>query len=107
VRTVTQPIPAMSNIEPETPYEKSAPPPNEVYVNVTDSAQPQLGHTPETQFNWKRFIKSFKSKDAWFGDYVSLCPLRPRLILGLCRPVHSQHTISHKAKAGTSILRYR
>jgi len=63
----------MSNIEPETSYEKSVPPPNEVYVNVTDSTQPQLGHTPETQFNLKRFLKSFKSKDAWFGDYVSFC----------------------------------
>lgn len=59
-----------NNIEPETPVEKSLPQ-GEAYVNVTESTQTQLAHTPETRFNWKRFAKSLKSKDAWFGDYVS------------------------------------
>lgn len=57
---------ATANLESESSIDKGLSP-TAVHTLETDD----LGHVPETKFNAKRFIKSFGSKDAWFGDYVS------------------------------------
>lgn len=44
----------------------------------------ELGHVPpRRKFNFKRFLRSLGSKDAWFGDYVSTSnPSRAAAIAG-------------------------
>lgn len=45
----------------------------QAYVQVNESTpSDSLGPVPQSKFNLKKTIKSFGSKDAWFGDYVSL-----------------------------------
>ena len=64
----------MSNLEAEGSFDKSVPSNGNVYVNTVDAGQSSdLAHTPVSRFSPKRFAKSLKSKDAWLGDYVSVC----------------------------------
>lgn len=44
----------------------------DVRVVTLDSEDGDLGHTPKKRFNAGKLAKSFVSRDAWLGDYVSL-----------------------------------